>query len=246
MSLCQAVDDADVPRMERLIAAGADVNAKGREGMSLLYWAFHIDDDPGPFACLLRHGADPNVIASLDGDRWTAIVMPGNAVVHLVSQMGYNRLYKEVFDLGGDPNLRCDDLLFVGATPLHMVLAGRPPDAAERLRLLIAKNADLDSQDDRGFTFVRLAVGRGTESGYQLALIALENGADWRRSYTDQDKRLRLIHYLAKNSEGIEDGAGEKRQQFDAVVRWLEERGESLEVARDELQSGEVQIAPTD
>jgi ankyrin repeat protein len=57
--LCKAIEENDVGEIDRLVAAGADVNAKGKENMTPLLWAFP-DDKPERFKKLLELGADPN------------------------------------------------------------------------------------------------------------------------------------------------------------------------------------------
>ncbi len=65
VALCKAIEANDLAEMDRLIAAGADVNAKGKDGMTLLLWAYP-DNKLDRFKKLLEHGADPNVITKSD------------------------------------------------------------------------------------------------------------------------------------------------------------------------------------
>lgn len=230
--LCDAIFDEDIGAMRRLISAGADVNAIGKQGVTPLYWAFHMETNPEPFELLLKHGADPNVIAHMDGETWTTKVLPGNAVVHLVCQGTYNRLFKRVFESGGDPNLPCEAIFSDAKTPLNQLYSGCP-DVTERLELLIAQGANLDYRDDSGHTFVSRLVAGCYERQYKLALIALENGADYRLTYNRGGHQHRLIHFLAACKV---DREREERAQYDALVSWLEERGESLDAAKEDLR----------
>jgi ankyrin repeat protein len=55
--LAAAVDRGDEAGVEAAVKAGADVNARGRDGYSLLYWAMARDCVAG-FESLVKHGAD--------------------------------------------------------------------------------------------------------------------------------------------------------------------------------------------
>ena len=65
IQLCQAIEADNLPEIERLVAEGADVNAKGKGGMTPLLWAYP-DNHLERFTKLLTLGADPNVTLSSD------------------------------------------------------------------------------------------------------------------------------------------------------------------------------------
>src|SRR4051794_36012446 len=55
VAVCHAIEANDLREMERLIAAGADINAKGKENMTPLLWAYP-DNQLGRFKLLLEKG----------------------------------------------------------------------------------------------------------------------------------------------------------------------------------------------
>jgi ankyrin repeat protein len=65
IALCDAIAANDVARMKERIAAGADVNARGKGNMTPLLWAF-VDNKPERFRLLLEAGANPNVYIESD------------------------------------------------------------------------------------------------------------------------------------------------------------------------------------
>lgn len=247
VKLCDAITQRDVPRMRKLIAAGADVNTVGKDGMTPLYWAFHVDDDPRPFGCLLEHKANPNVICTIT-DRDTADIRTlGMAVVHLVSQMPYNRHFENVFRCGGDPNLKSKSDFKYNATPLLM-LNPCAPDGKERLRLLAQQGVDFKIEDSLGRTYLnwwyspseigRSSKKRTKKSGciFECTVVALEHGATFKKVLFENFKRgdvsvdLYLRHLVAYSEpvSGSEDA-------YEQLVKWLADRGESVESAREEL-----------
>lgn len=149
--LCHAITNADVAAMKDLIRDGANVNAVGKEGMTPLFWAFHQDRDPRPFGILLRHKANPNIIAKIDNRRWKVNTVPtGDAVVHLVSRGLYNRHFKNVFFHNGNPNIRSEWLSGEGETPLNL-LNSSAPDYSERMQALIKFGVNFNIRRKKGY-----------------------------------------------------------------------------------------------
>jgi ankyrin repeat protein len=54
------VDKEVLDLIDKLLAEGADVNAKGKDNMTVLLWS-HYARDPRVFEKILKAGADPNV-----------------------------------------------------------------------------------------------------------------------------------------------------------------------------------------
>src|SRR5205809_270336 len=58
IALCRAIEANDLAEIDRLVAAGADVNAQGKGKMTPLLWAYP-DNKIERFKRLLDHGANP-------------------------------------------------------------------------------------------------------------------------------------------------------------------------------------------
>ena len=82
IALCKAIEANDIKEVNRVIAAGADVKAKGKDNMTPLMWAFP-DSKLERFKCLLEHGADPNVAIKSDLNSHGAM-LAGDSVTHMV------------------------------------------------------------------------------------------------------------------------------------------------------------------
>jgi hypothetical protein len=65
IALCHAIEANDLDEIDRLVAAGANVNALGKGNMTPLLCAFP-DNKLARFRRLLEHGANPNVVVESD------------------------------------------------------------------------------------------------------------------------------------------------------------------------------------
>lgn len=240
-ALCHAIEADDVDAMERLIAAGADVNAHGKDGMTPLLWAFP-DHRPNRFSCLLEHGADPNVAVDGDfgvkgksfhryadgrtmfGDRE---VHAGMSVTHLACRSPLTEYMKLVFEHGGDANLVDSH---TGQAPLDYALERGMPDLKERVDLLVAKGADLNHYCEYSKSYPAMEAVNMNQ--YALALSVLEAGAD--PSLYQPDDVRKLIHVVLRAGSRRPSGATKMPPEYERLVEWLEQHGETLEQARED------------
>src|SRR5579885_1313166 len=80
-SFAVAAADGRTEDLERLVAHGANVNARGLDGMTPLYWAMEHESKDG-VSWLLNHGADPNAVFARDGTSATSLAaMSGNSLL---------------------------------------------------------------------------------------------------------------------------------------------------------------------
>ncbi len=223
--------------MDRLIAAGADVNAKGKDGMSLLLWAFP-GDKLERFKKLLEHGADPNVIFR-GGDPKDLMqgtfnshgaFLPGDSVTHLACETGFPGYFEAVFSHGGDSNLIRSGKLGLKDTPLFVVIKFGRGDHKAQIRLLLDKGANINYINQTGSTPVMEAVSAGQ---YDVTLMLLNAGADYRIYLPRTNERL--IHIVA----GQEHRLGITPQQAadcQTLIKWLKDHGESSTLQKRTLR----------
>jgi len=160
IKLCHAIEKNDVDEMNRLIAEDADVNAVGKDGMTLLLWAFP-DHKPERFECLLKHGADPNVLFKSDfGVKYRPFhPIPGGenffedrgchlgqSVTHLACRSPKISYMQLVFAHGGNANLIDKK---TKETPLSISICRGMPDMKKRTEILLGKGADLIRRMER-------------------------------------------------------------------------------------------------
>ncbi len=250
--LCKAILEKDITRMERAIAQGADVNAISKNQISPLFLAYHVTTDPRPFECLLKNGADPNLTVDAIGLDITAVAWSAKtAPVHLVTFGRYNRLYKSVLGHGGNPNLIWDNQRLNTISTPFLILLDSSPDAFERLELLINCGANIDEQTSDGWTKLNLWLDSNKrKSSYErtcgLSLVLLKAGANFRLDVKQDAGRegdapyagcyFRPIHFLAEAEPEVSKLPAEEQVHYRSVVQWLEEHGESLAEAQDDLE----------
>lgn len=231
IALCRAIEKNDLAEIDRLVAAGADVNAQGKGKMTPLLWAFP-DNKLARFKRLLEHGANPNVLVESDFGTRHAI-WPGKAVTHLASATWFDGYCEAVFDHGGDPNLVSAPRITREEMPLFEVIKSRSANKKERIRLLIEKGADLDRANGDGITPAMQATSYFGQ--YDIALAPLEAGADPKVYMSGNNQKL--IHLVVGDGENhIRTSSWSPRQKaaYDALVHWLERRGESDEEAKED------------
>jgi hypothetical protein len=238
IALCKAIEANDLAEMERRVKAGADVNAQGKGKMTPLLWAF-ADNKLPSFKWLLEHGANPNVVVESDfGTKGQILV--GDSVTHMVCLTSLPGYFDAVFDHGGDPNLPFSLKWGLGLAdqnypPLKAVtsekLGLKPDEKLKRIKRLIALGADMNVLTPNATPVMYAVLWPGQ---FELALAMLEGGADFRRYMDDEAKRL--IHVVAMQERRLVEYSPEKRAQFQALVKWLKDHGESYEEAKADLE----------
>ncbi len=226
IALCRAIEANDLAEMERLVQAGADVNARGKGNMTPLLWAFPDNHLPR-FKWLLEHGADPNVkIESEFNTR--GFMIPGDAVTHFVCKTAFPGYFDAVFEHGGDPNLRTSRYEDV---PLTLVITeGGGGNREEMIRKLIALGADPNLLSG-GRTQAMRAVSWGGQCG--LANLLLDLGADHR--VYDQKGLRRLIHVVVAEEQAFRGDDPRQKADYQALLQRLADRGESYEAAKADI-----------
>jgi hypothetical protein len=231
IALCRAIEANDLFEMERLVKAGADVNAQGKGKMTPLLWAYPDNRLPR-FKWLLEHGANPNVVVESDFSSH-GFLSPGDSVTLIVCWTSFPGYFDAVFDHGGDPNHPYSGKASFKCPPLMAVvnaLGQEPEEKLKQVKRLIALGADMNSLYPHVTPAMRAV---GWPGQFDLALLMLEAGADFRKYMDDGHKRL--IHLVAMQEDRLDEYSPEKLAKFRELVQWLEDRGESYEEAKADL-----------
>lgn len=157
IALANAVKAGDEEEMARLVDAGANPNAQGKDGMTLLQWEILREGFKG-IRPLVRLGADPS-----------AIGMGGDTAMHLAARYRSNLYLKELVALGGDVNAVDGNM---GGTPIYAALMANRQDNVD---FLLANGARLDVADRSGDTPLHVAAAI---NDFDNVMRFLELGAD--------------------------------------------------------------------
>lgn len=157
IELAEAVARGDAERVRALAQQGADVNARGDRGVSLLDFAM-LAQSPEGLRALLEAGADPN--------RPGLGEVPAMHTAAIARDPQYLRI---LLEHGGDPNARHPQ---TGATPLHAATGRR---TRAQFEMLLKAGADPNSATRTGDTPLHAAAL--LNAGDQV-LALLEAGAD--------------------------------------------------------------------
>lgn len=239
IELCYAIEANDLDEIDRLVAAGADVNAKGVSNMTPLMWAYP-DDKLQRFEKLLELGADPNVAVESELNTRGAI-RQGQSVTYLVTLGKDVDYFNAVFRYDGDPDFVCQGE-GLGSAPLiiHLIKWGGS-DRRQRINSLIGEGANLDLKSSGGSTPAMAAVGWFGQ--YDLALDLLKSGADPLAYH--ENWITKLAHLVLR--EKTRPKSPEQAQSFAELYRWMEANGVDFAQAqadRDRWKSSTAYTIP--
>ena len=228
IALCQAIEANDLEEMDRLITAGADVNARGKGNMTPLLWALPDNHLPR-FKKLLEQGADPNVVVTSDFNTKNSGIRSGDSVTHMACKTHFPKYFEQVFQHGGDPNMWNPG---EKETPLYVLIKKGGGTKKEKIQLLIDKGADLNRASALAPTPALQATSWGGQ--YGIALMLLKAGTDPQSYQTD--KLVKLIHVVVGEERRLPYMTPQQKSDYKALVTWLESHGESLAEARVDIQ----------
>jgi hypothetical protein len=226
IGLCRAIEAEDITKIKEWIAAGADVNARGKDNMTPLLWAFP-DNKLARFRILLEHGADPNVKFSGNFGVPRGFVR-GDSVTSMAAKTVFPGYFEAVMMHGGDPNI--ED--FLGYPLLHQIIEAPITDeeAFRRVRDAIDTGADIARFGESGKTAAMCAAAFPRP---RLVLMMLEKGID--ASAYDEHDRQRLVHYTLTGIEYLHESQTDKARDCEKLLTWLKDHGEDIEEARADL-----------
>jgi uncharacterized protein len=186
VALADAVTRGDRAAIDALVREGADVNARGKEGMPLLIWAMAKESVTG-FEALLEHGADLKALVNdpaftRNGERTRQVI---ELVVSAFNPNFLRASLKHGFDPDYVPNPEMNESLLFRAVWTH---------AINNAAILLDAGADINhveanqttplilADDMRYYEMVSFLLARGadpgikTRGGYDLAALMKRYG----------------------------------------------------------------------
>jgi ankyrin repeat protein len=236
IALCRAIEAKDLQEIDRLIAAGADANALGKDNMTPLLWAFadlFKEKNLAVFIKILEAGADPNVQITSnfgvnlgnDTSIWT-----GTSVMELAALVRVPGYFEAVMRHGGNPNLVSK--AYEHNTPLHSIASRHSIghiNRVEQAKLLLDAGADINAVSWYGTPITRAVIG----SNFDLAIFLLEAGADW--EIVPDPILWRTPRTLVEEVVKYENTPFQRdntRESYNKLVSLLKEKGAKAELDR--------------
>lgn len=166
--LASAASEGQVDLVDKLIAEGANPNAVGEHGITVLGWLLYRPNITG-LKRLLKHGADPNVIwTKWDESRgweWSFI----HLATELSPKIGVEHL-KAALDMGGEPNLIVENY------NNRPILLADEPNNREAFVALVNAGANVDYIDPNGESLLQDAE---TNRNYELVYFLLKEDINY-------------------------------------------------------------------
>ena len=169
--LAKAAGRGRLERVDELLAAGVDPNARSTNGATPLWWAFRKGNMKG-FVRLLEAGGNPNLTM---GTSETTIMHRATAVIDM-------RFLDAALAHGGDPDVREGNF---NETPAFRTVVATKPGDVRALKTLVAAGADLEAEDKDGYTLAMTSDNR-PDILYELLI----RGADYHKTYPNGDTLL--------------------------------------------------------
>lgn len=207
--LAEAVAEGDQAAIDALVRDGADVNAKGKDGIPLLVWAIAKDSVAG-FEALIRHGADltsPVRDPALAKKNETT-----DRVIQLAVASSDPKFLRAAIDSGFDPDFVSDE-----ETEESLLFDAVKHHSEAAVRLLLDAKANVNHVNATGSTAVRFA---NNVSYYKMVAYLLERGVD--PTIPDKWGKDLVTDLKDRGDNGI---PADQKKSFKRVVVELERRG---------------------
>ncbi|HWB13024.1 MAG TPA: ankyrin repeat domain-containing protein [Pirellulales bacterium] len=226
IALAEAIGGGNLAEIDKLVAAGADLNAIGKEDVSPLVWAI-ARQQKSAFRRLLEHGANPAVG-----------YLHYESIVHLAARAEKDSDWlRLLLEHKADPNTPGFPMKKGGHALFDAIGKEQTPLFAatyslkrENVELLVKAGADVNHGDATGETPLICAAGLNQ---FDIVYYLLEAGADYRRK---ERNGLDVCYEIINTTVSPDHELARWREK---VIDWLRERGVSFEEAEEQLRDRE-------
>ena len=219
-ALAKAAGKGRVRKVEKLVAEGIDVNARGTKGATPLFWSLRKTNIKG-FEKLLELGADPNIIFA------------DASVMHWAARLKDTGFLQKAIAHGGNPNLMAGKPRH---TPIFDTIGVRLGlrDGYNRAAMLVLLDAGADINAVTGSEkfFGGISMGGNTPVmsaanivRFDIVYELLNRGADYEHK---NDYGRTLLDRVAEMSSRQFVAGSKQKKYLEKVIMWLSEHGVNI------------------
>ena len=227
-ALALAAADGDVERMDRLVARGADVNARGTRNVTLPTWVVQHPNKVG-FKHLMELGANPN-------PRWDNGKTLLHWICYVTDDIGVEYLQMAIKIGGGNPNVAIPSS---GDRPVEYAVTYLKKYKHEAFALLYNAGAEIDYKNKYDVPLVDRAVTAGS---FEITFFLLTQGVDY-----SSTNKMGDVFYSIKSSY-IKDADRTKQYPssmwFWRCVDFLEKKGMNFDFLPQEKRPAVLDTTP--
>ncbi len=237
VAIAEAAERGNVKEIDRLVSAGAPINATGKYGVTPLLWAMWARNKAG-FIRLLERGASPDVIVIIpredvsEGGELTYALKSWSAIAQAAGELDDSEWLEVLLKHGANPNLPPPDaekaiVRYAGRTAIFTAV---DIGNQKNIDLLLRAGADPNHQDAFGKTpAIALMYSDQIKNRFTTLHHLLEVGIDYRI----KDRLGEDVVYLALRYEP--DLKSDEAIWRDKVIELLKKKGEDLEAVRKRI-----------
>ena len=214
VALCKAIEKQDIGVIDKLIAGGVDINAKGKDGMSFLLWSFPAGEKV--FERILHHGADPNYVCESKYDT-PGYLKKGRTILERAIMSYHDRKFENYIDLllqyGADPDF--------GEIPPLFTALDRSKNF-EMVKKLVDAGADMNISTGTVKNYSCPVCSAAVGNRYQSLQLLLDSGAEHDPTTKPGGALQRALYLRKKEMYSLSD---QYKEDLLKVMQWLEKRG---------------------
>jgi len=225
-ALALAAADGDIKRMDRLVARGADVNARGTRNVTLPTWVIQHPNKEG-FKHLMELGANPNL-------RWDNGKTLLHWICYVTDDIGVEYLQMAIQIGGGNPNVAIPSS---GDRPVEYAVTYLKKYRHEAFAMLYNAGAEIDYKNKFDVPLVEQAADG---EGFELTYFLLSQGVDYTSTHGGMPRTMEV---LAKY-RGLANKKHPQYMWFWRCVDFLEKRGVNLDFLPQEKRPAVLDTTP--
>jgi ankyrin repeat protein len=225
-ALALAAADGDIKRMDRLVARGADVNARGTRNVTLPTWVIQ-HPNKGGFKHLMELGANPNL-------RWDNGKTLLHWICYVTDDIGVEYLQMAIKIGGGNPNVAIPSS---GDRPVEYTVAYLKKYKHEAFALLYNAGAKIDYKNKYDVPLVERAADG---EDFELTYFLLSQGVDYTSTHGGMSRTMEV----QAKYRGLANKKHPQYMWFWRCVDFLEKRGVNLDSLPQEKRPAVLDTTP--